>query len=36
MEKRQNGGRIVEGVEWSGRMKKQNGEKADWRTYSGG
>jgi hypothetical protein len=25
----------MEGVEWRGRMKKQNGEKTDWRKYSG-
>jgi hypothetical protein len=42
MERRHNegstysGGSIVEGVEWRGRMKKQSGEKTDWRTYSGG
>jgi hypothetical protein len=29
MERRQNRGRIVEGVEWIGRMKEQNGEKTE-------
>jgi hypothetical protein len=35
MERRQNRGRIVEGIEWRGRMKEQNGEKAEWRKNIG-
>jgi hypothetical protein len=35
MERRHNGGRIREGIEWRGRMKEQNGEKAEWRKNSG-
>jgi hypothetical protein len=35
MERRQNRGRIVEGVEWRERMKEQNGEKTDWRKNCG-
>jgi hypothetical protein len=35
MERRQNGGRILEGVEWRGRMQEQNVEKTYWRKNSG-
>ncbi len=35
MERRHNGGRIVEGIEWRGRMKEQNGEKTEQRKNSG-
>jgi hypothetical protein len=29
MERRHNGGRILEGIGWRGRMKEQNGEKTE-------
>jgi hypothetical protein len=35
MERRHNGGRIVEGVEWRERIKEQNREKTEWRKYRG-
>jgi hypothetical protein len=36
MERRHNGGSTVEGVEWRGRVKDQNGDNAEQRKYKGG